>query len=400
MKDIRNQLKFAELIAGKILGSLSKEQKKVLKEWESDESNKKLEDDILNETSFSEWVEQREKVKTDQEWQVFLKNMQEKSAQTKVVSISIYRRIAAVAAVILVAVALYFSYQSIKSNSEESYLSASEVNIQPGTQHAELILSDGLVVDLESQPADIKQGNISIANTQGLLSYNDEEDAEGVVSVMNTLRVPRGAEYKLEMSDGTVVWLNSETELSYSVPFTGDERRVSLIGEAYFDVAPNKEKPFIISSGNQEVKVLGTEFNVSAYQEDATITTTLVEGKVIVQSFESGTVAQEENLLPNEQLVYHKVGGDVVKKTVDTYPFVSWKEGKFSFRNEPLEKILQKLSRWYDVEVEFVDNSDKEMKFSGDLPRDINMSSILKIIEAETSIKIQTEDNKKLVVSK
>jgi len=236
---------------------------------------------------------------------------------------------------------------------------------------------------------------VSLKNKEGVLQYKDSVNDKSVESKTNTLRVPRGGEYQLVLADGTKVWLNSDSELSYPVPFVGKERKVTLMGEAYFEVAHNKDVPFIVVTGNQEVEVLGTKFNISSYENDANIITTLVEGKVKVSDSNSES---ERYLMPNEQSVLNRDTDDLKKRKVDVYPFIAWKDGRFVFNNVTLEQFLLKISRWYDVEVIFEDDSLKTIKFSGDLPRYSNMTGILKIIEAEMSVHIKVENNKKVYV--
>jgi len=202
------------------------------------------------------------------------------------------------------------------------------------------------------------------------------------------------------LPDGTKVWLNSSTELTYTVPFSGDERRVRLKGEAYFEVAQNKEKPFIVETDYQDVEVLGTHFNISAYPDDSNVFTTLVEGKVKVNSNANKQVKLLGYLLPNDQLVLNKKNNGVYKLDVDTYLYTAWKDGRFAFKNESMESFFKKISRYYNVDVIIMDNSVKKINFTGDLPRYDDITKILNIIEAEMSVHIEIKEKNKIYVTK
>lgn len=397
MDDINNQIDHSKLLASKVLNALSEEQKTILRDWEQQDNNKEIAEDILNAYSFKEWQEKLKTIDTAEEWTSFLDRMEKPSEkESKVFKLKPIKWMSAIAAVFVVGFAVFTFYKATNSNLKP----IDDSSIAPGTSHAELVLSNGEVIDLEhSKDSRMQDGTINVENVKGVLQYKDAKSRRrgGENAKTNTLKVPRGAEYQLVLSDGTKVWLNSDTELTYTVPFVGTERRVALKGEAYFDVTPDKDLPFIVMTGNQEVQVLGTEFNVSAYRDESTITTTLVEGKVQV----SDNVSHEKKyLLPNEQSVLNKQTDAISKKKVDAYSYIAWKEGRFVFNNVTLEEFLFKVSRWYNVEVYFDNESLKNLSFTGDLPRYSDMTSILKIIEAEMSVQIKIEDNKKIYVYK
>lgn len=399
MRKIKEQIKHSELLAGKVLGVLNEEQKLRLKKWEESIENRKVEKDILNAESFKKWNEDMDGLNTYDEWMLFVNNMQKESKKGRVVKINFFKAIASVAAVFVIVFASYFAYQLIDPG--KNYKTIAESNISPGSSSAQLILADGAVVNLATSKENIiREGSISIENGKGVLVYNDDEKKETLQPLVNTLKIPCGGEYQLILPDGTKVWLNSDTELTYTVPFTGNERRVKLKGEAYFDVTHNKEKPFIVDTDVQDIEVLGTEFNISAYSEDINVVTTLVNGRVKVEHTIDGSTILEEFLLPNEQLVLNKETQGVIKQEVETYFYTSWKDGRFTFKNEPLESFFTKLARWYDVEVFITDDSIKDINFTGDIPRYKNMTDILNIVEAEMSVHVEIENNKIIYVSR
>nr|WP_233164176.1 FecR family protein [Snuella sedimenti] len=197
----------------------------------------------------------------------------------------------------------------------------------------------------------------------------------------NYLTVPRGGQFFIELEDGTLVWLNSESQLKYPTVFlTGKPREVELIyGEAYFDVSPSTEHQgaiFKVHTNEQEVEVLGTEFNIKAYQDETFIYTTLVEGKVLLDN-----KIQKEFLNPNQQLVLNKETKNTVIKEVDVNYEVSWKDGIFSFKSKPLKDIMKVLSRWYDVDFTFLNPKLETIKYIGALNKDQELEEILSIIK-------------------
>lgn len=399
MKKIEEQIEQSELLAGKVLGMLNEEQEQRLKVWEKDLVNQKLEKVILDFDSFKKWNSQMDCLDANEDWELFVNNIRKDKKKGKSVKINFFRAIASVAAVFLVGFVSYFVFLDI--DVEKKYQTVDQTSISPGSSSAHLVLADGAIVDLKTiKENTIKDGGVAIGNEKGILVYKDKQKQEALKPVVNTLIIPRGGEYQLALPDGTKVWLNSNSELTYSVPFTGNERRVKLKGEAYFDVAHNKEKPFIVDTEMQDIEVFGTAFNVSAYSEDATVVTTLVEGKVKVKHLIDEQTLFEEFLQPKEQAVLNKESKQVVKQEVDTYVYTSWKDGRFVFKNEPLESFFTKLARWYDVEVVIADETIKNVKFTGDIPRYKNMKDVLNIVEAEMSVHIKIENNKIIYVSK
>ncbi|MGJ5642395.1 FecR domain-containing protein [Formosa sp. S-31] len=397
MNEIKNHIQYSRLLVGKVLGTLTEAQEKELQAWERNPNNKALAKDILNPESFAEWKQKFQAVDTGKEWSYFLDRMnQSVQTKTKVRRLRMVKWTAAAAAILVVGFALFSVFNTTDVYEKYDTLEAS--SIAPGSSSAQLVLSTGEVVDLKDGAENvIAENEVAVANTKGVLSYASENDKNVVASKVNTLRIPRGGEYQLVLSDGTKVWLNSDTELTYEVPFTGEARQVSLKGEAFFEVAPNKDMPFIVSTGEQKVQVLGTKFNVSAYSDKPVIETTLVEGKVSVED----TLSHDAlTLAPNEQAILDLKTAGLEKHKVDVYPYTAWKDGRFVFNNVPLETLLEKMSKWYNVEVVFANDSLKHIKFTGDLPRYNDMTNILEIIEAEMSVHIKVENNKTIYVIK
>ncbi|TRZ45069.1 FecR family protein [Robertkochia solimangrovi] len=396
MKQIRKQFQKARILALKAMDALNTEDKEFLSELEKEERDRILYQDILDPENFNAWKNKRDAIDMHQQWQLFLDNMNKQGRQAKVRRLRRYYIPSAAAAIL----ALFLTY-NYRSEEADNMRSVSEISISSGTSEAELVLSSGEVVHLgKSEEMNLEESTAAITNAEGILAYQQKNQESTAKTDQNSLRIPRGGEYQIVLSDSSRVWLNSETELVYPVAFNGDERRVYLKGEAYFEVSKNKAKPFIVVSSGQEVQVLGTKFNISAYPSDKTTVTTLAEGKVKVKS-EAGTKNEHESyLFPDEQLLLDNASGNVQKNKVQSYLYTSWKNGRFIFKNEKLESFFTKLSRWYDVDVVIKDDDLKNIRFTGDLPRYKDMTSILRVIEADMSVHIQMGEDGILYISK
>ncbi len=267
--------------------------------------------------------------------------------------------------------------------------------IRPGSNQATLILNDGSVHNLTtSKNLVLNDGGAQIKSEGAKLEYTEKESAQGK-TVYNTLSIPRGGEFFLQLADGTKVWLNSETVLRYPVQFDGNERRVELTGEAFFEVARNEKKPFLVESGEQIIKVLGTEFNISSYKEEQFIYTTLLKGSVEV--FFRNKPEIKQTLKPNEQSKINNADRTISKTEVDPYQFIAWKEGRFVFNDQNLGEIMNTLSKWYNVEVVFDREPLKNIRFTGNLQRYSDFGDVLKKISKTNEMKFIIE-NKKITI--
>ncbi len=267
--------------------------------------------------------------------------------------------------------------------------------ILPGTDKATLTLEDGSVVALE-KGNNYETQNVKSNGEEIIYDAGERSKAE---MAYNYLTIPRGGQFFVKLSDGTQVWLNSESKLKYPVNFIeGESRNVELIyGEAYFDVSPStlhKGSKFKVFNQSQEIEVLGTEFNIKAYKDETSVYTTLVEGKVAV-GFNGG----KENLVPNQQSDLNILSGIITVTKVDVFNEISWKEGVFTFESKPLKEITKVLSRWYDVDIIFDDKASEEKRFNGSLNRKLKINQILDIIKNFDKIK-DYEINKKTIVIK
>ena len=256
--------------------------------------------------------------------------------------------------------------------------------LMPGESRAKLTLSDGRVVLLDKMQKDetmIDAGNSFIRRGEGRVTYVKGSEKSPDKVEYNTMEVPRGGEYVLELSDGTRVWLNSQTRLVYPTCFVGSERVIELDGEAYFQVARDTTMPFVVRVGKNAVRVYGTSFNVSAYREDANMITTLETGSVGLWVGE-----KEYRLVPGDQADVTVATGTVVKYRVNADAYCSWRNGTFIFEEERLESILNRLSRWYNVDIFYQNESIKDLHFTGDLGRYEDFMEVLKLIGLTTNV--------------
>ncbi|MDN5288820.1 MAG: hypothetical protein JWR38_5094 [Mucilaginibacter sp.] len=270
--------------------------------------------------------------------------------------------------------------------------------IKPGTTTAVLTLANGARIPLDDAANGVvaKAGNTSIKKLKnGLLSYADNGADAGTASnsLKNTITIPRGGLYTVVLPDGTYVWLNSESSLTYPVTFKGAERGVTLKGEAYFEVTKNKEKPFIVHIGNVNVKVLGTHFNVKAYQDDNVIKTTLLEGSVQLSNQASSAL-----LAPGEQGITDQDYDHITLKKVNVSQVIAWKSGYFIFKEENIHDIMEQISRWYDVDVEYQGNMSNKT-FGGIYSKNKDINELLKGLELTGLVHFKIEGRRIIVMT-
>lgn len=263
---------------------------------------------------------------------------------------------------------------------------AQSIDPLPGSDKAFLTLAGGKRVVLDSTAKEKLEGE-SIKVVNGTVFYSG---AESNTPSQNVLTVPRGGQYKLVLSDGTRVWLNAESSLTYSNLFTGNERRVMLTGEGYFEVAKNKEKPFIVEAAGNTIKVLGTHFNINSYGDEQVFTTTLAEGSVQITN---GSLARI--LKPGQQA---RVAGNKMEVVpVNVEDAIAWKDGEFVFRNTPVIAITKQLARWYSLDVEFNDPVDKHLNAT--IQRNVPLSKVLHYLEQTGDVHFKLEGRKLIVLN-
>jgi len=292
-----------------------------------------------------------------------------------------------VAAILLITISLgiYFYNKKPISNVGPMNSIANEQGITPGTSKATLTLSNGETFHLKGNKDQmlLHETGLKITNTkQGQLVYDAPHpiDAHNPIqaeslSAIHTVTTPRGGQYEIILPDGTKVWLNASSSLKFPAFFAAQERNVELKGEAYFEVAKNAAKPFKVLVNTTVVRVLGTHFNISAYSDEPTIKTTLLEGAVQVNNGN-----RTNRLKPGQQSIIGKHGEMKVLET-DTEHVVAWKNGYFYFNRTSLAEIMKQLSRWYDIEVSYQGQIPVEEEFVGKITRKAPISEILHVLE-------------------
>ncbi|RPH31901.1 MAG: FecR family protein [Bacteroidales bacterium] len=275
--------------------------------------------------------------------------------------------------------------------------------IVAGKQKAILITANNQQIELDSTDNKqiINSELAQIVQSGSTLSYSKNDSIDNTIKAIeyNTLITPRGGEYKLVLSDGTEVMLNSSSRLIYPVVFNGISREVILEGEAYFKVTKSKETPFIVKANDVNVTVYGTVFNILAYSNENLIQTTLIEGSVGI-SLNNINLESEIKIKPGQQLTYSKDTRNAETKEVNTELFTAWTKGMFVFENEPINNILTVMSRWYNFDFEFKDESLKNQRFTISLGRYNNITKILDMISISSNVKFSTKGNSIIVSSK
>lgn len=313
-----------------------------------------------------------------------------------------YLKSFSVAAMILMTVTfgIYF-YTNRDLEQAETYVEINAKNdILPGTNKAILTLADGSKISLDDAANGLlaSQGNIAITKTEnGQIVYERNiESKKGNMgySAINTIQTPNGGKYKITLPDGSKVWLNSASTIQYPASFDGIERKVILKGEAYFEIAHNKDVPFRVVSNNQIVEVLGTHFNINSYEGEDYTKTTLLEGSVRVILNSSKEKSSNTKLLkPGEQSLTSKSKSNIQVENADTEKAIAWKNGYFKFKNTPINEIMREIERWYDVELVYEGKIPTD-EFTGFISNDVKLSAVLKIMEQSGGVKFTAKGKK------
>lgn len=368
---------------------LSENEQLELEQWMQKPGNRALFDHLSNEEQTARELELLSQYDANKAFRKFKGKPQ--------ITIPVFLKYASIAACfVLPLVAAVLLWMSRDVDVEQVVLSSVIENkdVLPGTKRAVLTLSDGQQVDLtQSKGQVISDGTSEIIVDSGQMVYAANESTVEVK--YNSIYVPRGGEYMMCLSDGTKVYLNSDSRLTYPVVFTKNTREVTLEGEAFFEVVKKGSLPFRVKSGDMKVTVLGTKFNVKAYPEDQRMETTLVEGSVKIS-----TDSQNIIMKPGEQVCYLPNNGQITTQLVDVSLYTCWRDGRFLFKRENLETILMALARWYDVSVSFEDIKLKDRLFTGDLKRYSSIAEHLAMLEMTTNLTFTMQGRTVIVKAK
>jgi ferric-dicitrate binding protein FerR (iron transport regulator) len=272
---------------------------------------------------------------------------------------------------------------------------AYKTDVAPGTNKAILTLASGKQIVLDNA----SKGNLATEGATNIIQLNNGELAyeagsggsAGAVAY-NTIATPKAGQYVIQLPDGSKVWLNAASSLRFPVVFTGKSRVVEMTGEAYFEIAANARQPFKVKTGQQEIQVLGTHFNISAYADDKTVNTTLLEGSVRVTNGE-----ETQYLNPGQQAQADNRYIALVYKP-DIEEVMAWKNGIFRFNESSVEAVMKQLSRWYNVEVVYENNSRSSTQFVGTIPRNVPLSEVLHLLELTGHVQFSIENSSKILV--
>lgn len=289
--------------------------------------------------------------------------------------------IAASLVMMFIAAAIHFHLKKHRSHSFAAgfHKKHKVIDVAPGGDKAMLTLSDGSKVVLNDAKDGViaNQGFTKLNKTNaGQLVYEADLSSKAVAIVYNTITTPKGGQFRIVLSDGTKVWLNAASSITFPTTFSPKERKVTITGEVYFEVAKNKQVPFRVVSGKQEVEDMGTCFDIKAYDDERSISTTLVEGAVKISSGQQSAL-----LVPGQQAnISNEGSGPINVKTVNTETVLAWKNGNFEFESEELHAIMRQVARWYDIKVVY-DSNVKPRRFTASVPRNVNLSKLLEMLK-------------------
>lgn len=384
MVECPKDYKISRLIAKKLMGVILPEDEEKLNAWlEEDARNKDLYRRILEVENFSTRDMYAKRLDVEHTWDALKEQL---TGQRKRRSLFSSWQIGVAASVILlVGIGLYWGFNKKPKVKQVEVVA----HVEMGGAKAILVTSRGDEIVLQDSSVQlITLGGGMVAKNDGVqVSYKENEGAgkEDVLEY-NTIRVPRGGEYKLFLSDNTEVFLNSDSEIRFPVKFGKGKRDVFLRGEAFFVVTKDASRPFVVNANDKmSVEVLGTQFNLQAYPDDAFVETTLNEGAVRVFNGKQGV-----RLRPDEQAVYDE--GKFTVRKVDASSYSAWKEGRFMLLNHSLENIMTRLARWYNIDIFWENPEVKEYHFSGELARYEDFTEILRMLELATRVHFEVKD--------
>jgi ferric-dicitrate binding protein FerR (iron transport regulator) len=298
---------------------------------------------------------------------------------------------AAVVALVMAVVALTRHFQPVLPCDEGSTVA----ELSPST--AQLVLSDGSTISIdEANPEVIRDSaGIVIHRERGFLDYSRNNSPRDTQPIFNEVIMPPGVDYAMTLSDGTRVFLNAESKLRFPVKFGGKRRVIELEGEGYFEVTRDEEHPFVVRAGGMEVTVLGTEFNLRAYNDEPSVSTTLVTGSVQVSNGKESLL-----IVPGEQGVYERNSRAITARQVDVTLYTAWRHGEIKFKDMPLEQVMRDLTRWYGISYEFLDDEARGIEFGGCFERFSSIHPILGMLRRTELVNVTVENGKIYISTK
>ncbi len=389
------QLKIPDIIIKQMNKEISVEEEIALQEWlAQSEDNKGIYKRICNSENIKSMIKSYDDIDNDLAWQKINRRTEPKGKLIRKIMLTALKYAAVFLIPMMIAAYLVF----LNKAKEDLDISFEQLEEQiTNMEESSLVMSDGSIVSLSKESSD------SIHETDGTRITKEEKEilysnvvAENTVEVkFNTLITPKSKVFNVVLADGTKVWLNASSAIKYPTQFLTEERKVYLIGEAYFDVAKDKSKPFIVSTKEMDVEVLGTSFNVMAYPDEDLVEATLVEGEIKVK-----TAKHRMAIKPGKQVQFNKKSELFKELKVNTDLYVSWKDGKYIFEYKNLETVMTKLSRWYGVEIDYLNKDMRNIHFTGTLYKYNDIKQTLHVIELSTNVKFELVENAVKVSSK
>lgn len=366
MSSFKEKLKIAKVLASIFTHSSTSDEDESYQKW-IDESpeHQKIANHILNQEIYEEHSQLIKSFSSQKAWDKIYPLLNGKNAPV----ISLWKRSLKYAVLILLLIIPAF-YPIYNWMSEEPIS-----EIMPGVHGGEITLSNGSTLRIPEGALPEGAAETFIIDSKGI-NYQMSDNKSQIQEIKNTLNTLHGMECRITLSDGTKVHLNAESQLTYPVCFSSKERIVQVKGEAYFDVAPDSEHPFIVQTPHASIRVTGTKFNVRAYPDEMVESTTLVSGGIKIKS---GTKSFE--LIPNQHFTFDKKTGKSIVTNVNTELYTSWESGSFIFKNVPLENVMSYLSKWYGFKYTFEDDAVKQVKIGAYLNRYANMNPIIDMIK-------------------
>lgn len=379
------------LLQAYMAGHLSKDEKAELEKWAYASADNKLLLDQIADPAFREAALQKQR---SYDVDSALNRVKKQTGRSEAQPTSWFRYTALVAAVILICTVAALFYKQRQPAEPLAQTSSIDHDIAPGKHGATLKLASGRSVILSETTtgAFAKEAGVTISKTaSGQLVYTATQSESN--TGLNTLSTAKGETYQVNLPDGSSIWLNAASSVTYPANFAQQkERHVKLEGEAYFEIAKDKTRPFVVETGEQKVRVLGTHFNISSYADEQFIRTTLLEGIVRVSADHNSAVV----LSPGQQAINNN--GRLTVSETDAFAEAEWRSGRFNFRNEKIESIMRKLARWYNIEVLY-EGVLPEAEFNGRISRNKNISRILDVLEKTQDVHFKIE-GRRITVSK
>jgi len=389
---LEKEFYISTLITAELNGSLSPEEGRELQAWKDDSpENLAFYDTLIVEEQFLEEFKSFNSIDTENIWQLtaagLQKNVVPKEGLTSRTRIKLWPRIAGVAAAVA-ALALCIYFFSVHRRSDSStpieYANGAS-DIRPGRNGATITLSSGKVIKLSDLQSGVVVGEDRLAYTDGSVVATSAESE--LQDERLTATTTKGQTYIFTLPDGTKVWLNADSKISFAQQLINKPREVLLEGEAYFEVSKDKHHPFIVATKGQQIEVLGTHFNVNSYKDEPSTATTLLEGSVKIK------VGNEQKIIRPGQQAFNR-SGTIAIREIDVDNVLDWKNGDFYLNHVDFKTAMRKIARWYDMDIIYDETVPDNMESGGWIARDKPLSAVLKSIEASGLVKFKVEGRK------